>query len=58
MGKMLPDRIATLIVKNKKLLLVIGYDEKSYWTLGGKIEEKESHETCLKRELFLNSTLK
>jgi len=37
---MLPDRVAALIVKGKKLLLVTGYDEKFYWTPGGKIDGK------------------
>lgn len=45
------DRVAAVIIKNKKILLVTGYDEKFYWTPGGKVEKKESHEKCLKREL-------
>jgi len=49
---MLPDRVAAIIIKDKKILLVTGYEEKFYWTPGGKIEGKESHENCLKRELF------
>ena len=55
---MLPDRVAALIVKNKKLLLVTGYDEKFYWTPGGKIEGKETHETCLRRELSSELNIK
>ena len=49
---MLPERISAIIIENKKLLLVTGYEEKFYWTPGGKIEGKESHEKCLKRELL------
>ena len=55
---MLPDRVAALIVKDKKLLLVTGYDEKFYWTPGGKIDEEESHETCLRRELYSELNIK
>ncbi len=55
---MLPDRVAALIVKDKKLLLVTGYDEKFYWTPGGKIDGKESHETCLRRELYSELNIK
>ena len=56
--KMLPDRIAASIMRDKKLLLVTGYDEKFYWTPGGKIEGEESHETCLKRELYSELNIK
>ena len=49
---MASERVAALIVKNKKLLLVTGYDESIYWTPGGKIEQGESFEGCLKREVF------
>ena len=55
---MLSDRVAALIVKDKKLLLVTGYDEKFYWTPGGKIDGVESHETCLKRELYSELNIK
>ena len=48
---MLPDRVAALIIKDMKLLMVTGYDESFYWTPGGKINDNENHETCLKREL-------
>ncbi len=48
---MLPDRVGALIIKGKKLLLVTGYDELFYWTPGGTIEDGESHESCLRREL-------
>jgi ADP-ribose pyrophosphatase YjhB (NUDIX family) len=49
---MLPERVAAILIKDKKLLLVTGYEETFYWTPGGKVEGKESHEGCLKRELF------
>ena len=55
---MLPERVAAIIIKNKKILLVTGYEEKFYWTPGGKIEGKESHESCLKRELFAELGIK
>ncbi len=55
---MLPDRVAALIVKDKKLLLVTNYDEKFYWTPGGKIDGEESQEACLKRELYSELNIK
>jgi ADP-ribose pyrophosphatase YjhB (NUDIX family) len=48
---MVRDRIAAVIIKDKKILLVTGYKGEFYWTPGGKIEENESHELCLRREL-------
>lgn len=48
---MLPDRVGALIVKNKKLLLVTGKNAEFFWTPGGKIDERETHEVCLQREL-------
>ncbi|MBR9706192.1 NUDIX domain-containing protein [Candidatus Pacearchaeota archaeon] len=45
------DRIAAVIIKDKKVLLVTGYDEKFYWSPGGKVDGEEAHEKCLKREL-------
>jgi len=48
---MIKDRVAAIVIKNKKILLVTGYEEKFYWTPGGKVEKRESHENCLKREL-------
>ena len=45
------DRVAAVIIKDKKILLVTGYDEKFYWSPGGEVEGKEAHEKCLKREL-------
>ena len=49
---MLPNRVAAVIIINKKILLVTGYEGVFYWTPGGKIEGRESHENCLIRELF------
>ena len=48
---MLPDRVGALTIKNKKLLLVSGHHAPFFWTPGGKINEKETHEVCLQREL-------
>lgn len=45
------DRISAVILKDKKILLVTGYKEVFYWTPGGKLDPKESHEVALKREL-------
>jgi|SRR5690606_6455442 len=45
------DRVAGLIIKDGKLLLVTGYNADYYWTPGGKIDEGEDHETALKREI-------
>jgi len=45
-------RIAAIIVKNHKLLLVKGSDKyKEYWTPGGKKEDEESDVDALNREL-------
>ncbi len=48
---MLPDRVAAIIIHDKKILLVSGKGFLFYWTPGGKIESGESHETALVREL-------
>lgn len=45
------DRIGALIVKDRKLLLVTGYEESFYWSPGGKLHGEESHGSCLAREL-------
>jgi ADP-ribose pyrophosphatase YjhB (NUDIX family) len=45
------DRISAVILKNKKLLLVTGYDKSFYWTPGGKIDSGENHKQTLIREL-------
>lgn len=40
-----------LIIKNKKLLLVTGYNAGYYWTPGGGIKDGESPEEALRREI-------
>ena len=45
-------RIGALIIIDKKLLLVSGHKSDIYWTPGGKIEENENDEECLRRELL------
>lgn len=40
-----------LIIKNKRLLLVTGYNSGYYWTPGGGVEEGESPEEALRREV-------
>lgn len=45
------DRVAALIIRDKKLLLVTGPEASYYWTPGGKIEEGEDHEKALRREI-------
>lgn len=47
----MPDRVAALIIKNNKLLIITGYDESIWWTPGGKAESGEDHEKALRREL-------
>lgn len=47
----MPDRIAALIIKDKKLLIITGYDESIWWTPGGKADKGEDHIEALKREL-------
>ena len=44
-------RIAGIIIKDGKLLLVKGKGYEELWTPGGKIDENETDEECLKREL-------
>jgi 8-oxo-dGTP pyrophosphatase MutT (NUDIX family) len=44
-------RIAGIIIRDGKLLMLLGKDHKELWTPGGKIELGESDESCLKREL-------
>ena len=44
-------RIVALIIRNNKLLLVKGKGYPELWTPGGKIEEGESEEETLRREL-------
>jgi 8-oxo-dGTP diphosphatase len=47
----LRTRIAGIIIRDGKLLLVKGKGYEHLWTPGGKIEEGETDEKCLKREL-------
>ncbi len=47
----LKTRIAGIIIQDKKILMLKGKGYKELWTPGGKIEEGESDEDCLKREL-------
>ncbi len=47
----MPDRISALIIKDKKLLIVTGYDEDIWWTPGGKVDKGEDREIALKREI-------
>jgi len=44
-------RVAAIVVKNKKVLLVKGKNLDDLWTPGGGIDGCESDEQCLKREL-------
>lgn len=44
-------RVAAIIIKQGKILMLIGRGYKELWTPGGKIKEGESDEECLKREL-------
>ena len=44
-------RIAGIIIQNEKLLMLKGRGYKELWTPGGKIEEGETDEDCLRREL-------
>ena len=44
-------RIAGIIIQNGEILMLKGKRYKELWTPGGKLEEGESDESCLKREL-------
>ena len=44
-------RVAGIIIRNEKLLLLKGRGYEYFWTPGGKIDGKESNEECLRREL-------
>ena len=48
---MLPDKVAAVIIQDKKILLVGNEKHSLFWTPGGKKEDAESHEDTLKREL-------
>jgi ADP-ribose pyrophosphatase YjhB (NUDIX family) len=47
----MPDRVAAIIIRSKRLLLVTGHGSDLYWTPGGKLEGHESLEVALKRAL-------
>ncbi len=44
-------RVGAIILKENKLLLVSAKGREEFWSPGGKIEENETDEECLKREL-------
>jgi len=44
-------RIGGVIIKDRKLLMLLGKGHAELWTPGGKIEQGENDEECLKREL-------
>lgn len=44
-------RIGGIIIQENKLLMLLGKGYPDLWTPGGKIEEDENDEECLKREL-------
>lgn len=44
-------RIVAIIIKDGKLLMLKGRGYNELWTPGGKIEQGESDEDCLRREL-------
>lgn len=45
-------RVGAFIIQDKKLLLVSGQNIPIFWSPGGKIDEGESLEDCLRRELL------
>lgn len=44
-------RIAGIVIQDEKILMLQGHGLKDLWTPGGKIDEGETDEECLKREL-------
>ena len=50
-NNMIKTRIAAIIIQNNKILLLKGRGYEELWTPGGKIEENETDEDCLRREL-------
>ena len=44
-------RIAGVLIRDNKLLLLKGKGYEYFWTPGGKVDGEESYEKCLKREL-------
>lgn len=45
------ERLAGIIIKDKKLLLLTGDGLDLFWTPGGRLESGETHEICMAREL-------
>lgn len=45
------EKAAAVIIKDKRLLLVSGNNQRFFWTPGGKLEPNESPEMALRREL-------
>lgn len=48
---MKPDRVAALIIEDKKILLVSTNSSERFWTPGGKAESGETPEQAMRREL-------
>ncbi len=46
------ERVAAVIIKDKKILLVTNDDANFYWTPGGGVEEGETHIEALSREIL------
>jgi 8-oxo-dGTP diphosphatase len=44
-------RVAAMVIRDGKLLLLKGKKHDELWTPGGKIEKGETDEECLRREL-------
>lgn len=44
-------RVAGIIIKDKKILFLKGINSNDLWTPGGGLEEGETNEDCLRREL-------
>lgn len=53
-------KVAVVIVKDKKVLLVTGNDKDFFWTPGGKQDPDESLEETVRREILeeLNTSVK
>jgi len=44
-------RIAGIIIKDGKILMLLGKGYSELWTPGGKVDNNETDEECLRREL-------